>query len=167
MNPLVLTVQLAPAIQSRFDAERARFFPPGRTQVGAHITLFHALPGAEVEQLLVDLTAVSRRPPFDLAVTGLMALGHGVAYRIESTTLHRLHRGLQQRWQVHLSRQDQHGFRPHVTVQNKVDVATARRTQAELEAGFQPFATPAVGLQLWDYLGGPWQLRCTLPFQAG
>lgn len=164
MNPLVLTVQLEPAVQARFDAERSRLFPAGRTKVGAHITLFHALPGAARAELTAELAQACDRAPFDLAVTGLMQLGFGVAYRIESTALQRLHAGLQQRWHERLSRQDQQGFRPHITVQNKVDPATAKRTRAELERCFQPFVTTAQGLQLWEYLAGPWQLRSQFAF---
>lgn len=166
MNPLVLTVELDAAVQARFDAERARLFPPGRTQVGAHITLFHALPGAAAEALIAELTELAHRPPLDLAVTGLMPLGSGVAYRIESTALHRLHSSLQRRWHDQLSRQDQQGFRPHITVQNKVDAATARRTLIELNSNFEPFTITARGLALWDYLAGRWQLRAGFPFAA-
>lgn len=166
MNPLVLTVEFEPGTQTRFDAQRRRLFPPGRTKVGAHLTLFHALPGAESETLIADLTRISDRIAFDLAVTGLMPLGYGVAYRIESSALTRLHQQLQQRWQPWLTRQDQQGFRAHITVQNKVDAATARRTQAELEHDFEPFVVRALGLQLWDYLDGPWQLRQRFAFKS-
>ena len=50
-----------------------------------------------------------------------------------------------------------HGVQPHVTVQNKVAAAEAKRVYAELLAGFAPFEAEATGLHLWRYLGGPWE----------
>lgn len=167
MPPLVLTAELAPAVQARFDTERARLFPPGRTQVGAHLTLFHALPAEHLTGLLAELAEVAVRPPFELNVTGLMLLGYGVAYRIESDALQGLHAGLQRRWHPWLTRQDRQAFHPHITVQNKVAPATARRTLSQLEASFEPLLTTATGLLLWDYLAGPWQLRARFGFAGG
>ena len=51
--PFILTLTLDPQAQARFDALRARHFPADRLFVGAHVTLFHALPrdvGLEVIQ---------------------------------------------------------------------------------------------------------------------
>lgn len=164
MNPLVLTLQLEPAVQQRFDAERTRLFPPGRTQVGAHITLFHALPGEHEPNLTADLAETTRRPSFDLAVSALMPLGRGVAYRVVSTALDRLQAELQRRWAPWLTRQDSQGYRAHITVQNKVDPTLARRTLADLAQTFQPFVTRATGLDLWEYQGGPWLHRTSFLF---
>jgi 2'-5' RNA ligase len=165
MDPLVLSLQLEPEVQARFDAERRRLFPAGRTQVDAHVTLFHALPGDQAEGIVADLAELCRRPVFDLVVSEVMPLGRGVAYRIVSTALNRLHAELARRWAPWLTRQDAQGFRPHITVQNKVDPATARRTQAELSRNFQPLVTRATGLTLWEYVGGPWSHRASFPFR--
>ncbi len=164
MNPLVVTLGLEPEIQRRFDAERRRLFPAGRTQVGAHVSLFHALPGEHEPTVIDDLADATDRPSFDVAIAELMPLGYGVAYRVVSTALDRLQADLGQRWAHWLTRQDAQGFRPHITVQNKVDSATARRTLAELEVGFEPFVTRATGLDLWEYQGGPWRHRSSFLF---
>ena len=63
---------------------------------------------------------------------------------------------LRARWEPWLTRQDRQPFRPHVTVQNKVTPAEARRTLAGLAAGFAPFEAVGTGLALWAYRGGPW-----------
>ncbi|HTZ42261.1 MAG TPA: 2'-5' RNA ligase family protein [Jatrophihabitans sp.] len=163
-QPLVLTLSLDPAAQARFDAERAELFPPGRTAVGAHVTLFHALPGDRLPELLGELAGTCRREPFPVRVTALASLGRGVAYRLDSAELAGLHADLQRRWWPWLTRQDRQGFRPHVTVQNKVEPAVAARTLRERAATFAPFSIEALGLRLWRYLGGPWAELHRLPF---
>jgi 2'-5' RNA ligase len=158
-RPLVLTLQLDERAQQRFQAERTELFPQGRTSVGAHVTLFHALPAYlrdDVEAKLDRLSSVT--PPFDVEVTGVVALGRGVAYRLAAQEAQLLHRQLQDRWRSHLTRQDAQAFRLHVTVQNKVEPEIAKATLERLRRTFQPETTRAVGLELWRYDGGPWTL---------
>ncbi len=154
--PLVVTLAIDPVAQGRFDRERAEFFPPGRTQVGAHVSLFHAVPGDRVDAVVDDLAAAAARAPFAVVVEDVMPLGRGVAYRLVSAKLSDLHRGLQARWWNTLTAQDRQGLRAHVTVQNKVQPEVARATLAALRARFEPFVTDARGLLLWRYDGGPW-----------
>jgi hypothetical protein len=71
---------------------------------------------------------------------------------------------LARRWAQWLTPQDRQGFRPHVTVQNKVPVEEARALKASLEAGFSPLEARGEGLLLWRYLGGPWALETEVPF---
>ncbi len=163
-RPLVVSLEIDDAAQARFDAERAALFPPGRTVLGAHVTLLHAVPasiGRDVCAGLAEAAAAHR--PFELRVTGLLPLGRGVAYQLESSELLALHRGLQSRWWDRLSAQDRQGFRPHVTVQNKASADVARRTLAELRERFSPFASTAHALLLWRYDGGPWTRLARFP----
>lgn len=158
-RPLIVTLQLDRRAQERFEAERAELFPRGRTAVGAHVTLFHALPAylrQDVEDELARLTATT--PAFAVEITGLIPLGRGVAYRLDAPQALQLHRRLQDQWRSHLTPQDAQPFRPHVTVQNKVEPEVARATLDRLRAGFHPETTRAVGLELWRYDGGPWTL---------
>jgi 2'-5' RNA ligase len=157
-RPLVVTLQLDARARERFEAERAVLFPRGRTAVGAHVTMFHALPAYLREDVEAELGRVAVTPPFPVAVTEVFPLGRGVAYRLAAEEAQLLHRGLQQRWRSHLTRQDAQPFRPHVTVQNKVEPAVARETLERLRSAFQPQTTRAVGLELWRYDGGPWTL---------
>ncbi|MGG8914039.1 2'-5' RNA ligase family protein, partial [Escherichia coli] len=53
--------------------------------------------------------------------------------------------------------QDRAGWRPHVTVQNKVEPAVAKALQAELERDFLARRVEIVGLATWWYRGGPWE----------
>ena len=163
-RPLVVTLRLDSAAQARFDAERAELYPPGRTAVGAHVTLFHALPAHLRHDVEEQLDRMAAMAAFSVSVTEVVPLGRGVAYRLAAEEAHRLHASLQDRWRPHLTRQDAQPFRPHVTVQNKVDPEVARATLERLRVGFRPEVTRAVGLDLWRYDGGPWTLLSPYDF---
>jgi 2'-5' RNA ligase len=155
-RPLVVTLQLDDDAQERFEAERTELFPRGRTAVGAHVTLFHALPAHLRDDVEAELGRLAATPPFPVAVTEVFPLGQGVAYRLAAEQAQLLHRRLQDRWRPHLTRQDAQPFRPHVTVQNKVEPEVARATLDRLRTTFRPETARAVGLELWRYDGGPW-----------
>lgn len=158
--PLILTLTLDDASQAFFDEQRRRYFPPKLNYLSAHLTLFHALPGAEEAAIAAHLGAVAAaQGPLTLTATGVKFMGRGVMYALDCPPLVALHRRLQQHWQPWLSPQDQQGLRPHITAQNKVDPAEARALHAELAASFQPFAATGTGLALWSYRGGPWEAR--------
>ena len=167
--PLILTLTLDAASQAFFDEQRRRYFPPKINYLSAHLTLFHALPGAEEAALAQDLAAAAAAEPspLPLRATGLKFMGRGVMYTLDNPTLPALHRRLQQRWQPWLTAQDAQGLRPHITVQNKVDPAVARALLAELSAGFEPFDVRGTGLALWAYRGGPWERRRVFEFGRG
>ena len=159
--PLILTLALDAAAQARFDALRTAHFPPERRHVGAHVTLFHALPDALAVR--EDVRAAARVPPFGVRVARLRSLGRGVAYVLESEELTALRRDLAHAWDSLLTPQDRQRHAPHVTVQNKVTPERARTTLAALSAGFVPYDVTATGLALWRYLGGPWEHVETAP----
>jgi 2'-5' RNA ligase len=166
--PLILTLALDAPSFERFDALRREHFPPARNLVPAHLTLFHALPGAEEPAILADLAEVCRERewPLRLTVTGLRFLGKGVAYALASPELTALRGRLAERWSPWLTPQDRQPFRPHVTVQNKAAPETARALHERLGASFAPFEVGAGGLLLWRYLGGPWEEVARVPFRS-
>ena len=160
--PLILTLALDEESQARFDALRTTHFPPERNRVGAHVTLFHALPDAL--GVREDVRRAAAVPGFDVRVARLRSLGRGVAYVLESAELTALRRDLASAWAPLLTPQDRQAHAPHVTVQNKVTPARARALLAELSAGFVPYDVRATGLAVWRYLGGPWEHVETAPF---
>ena len=160
----MVTLQLDATARERFDAERRELFPPGRTAVGAHVTLFHALPGHLRDEVEQQLASSAQTAAFPVRVVEVVSLGRGVAYRLEADEAQRLHRRLQDRWRPHLTRQDAQPFRPHVTVQNKVDPSVARATLVRLRKTFNPEEARATGLELWRYDGGPWTPLRSWPF---
>ncbi|MGI4834604.1 MAG: 2'-5' RNA ligase family protein [Janthinobacterium lividum] len=164
--PLILTLTLDDASQAFFDEQRRRYFPPSRNYLGAHLTLFHALPGDQEAAIAAYLSEeAARQTPLELAVASVKFMGRGVMYSLDCPPLGALHRRWQRHWQpLALTAQDQQGLHPHITVQNKVDPAEARTLHAELAAGFEPWAALGTGLALWAYRGGPWEARQQWPF---
>ncbi len=163
--PLVVTLLLDDASQERFERERAELFPPGRTVVGAHVTLFHALPGHLVADVLHRVGGVAERPCFPVLVAEVIDLGGGVAYRLRSGELDALHRTLADEWWEHLTPQDRQPLRAHVTVQNKAPRDVVIATLASLRGSFSPFTATATGIAVWRYEGGPWSPVGRLPFR--
>ena len=158
MAPIIVTALFGPADAAFFDDLRVRHFPPERNQLKAHLTMFHHLAPSverELKQRLVRATKGMRAP--DARIAGLMSLGGGVAYRIESPGLEDIRDDLAEAFAALLTPQDGAGWRPHVTVQNKVEPATAKALQVELERDFRPRAVRIAGLASWRYRGGPWE----------
>ena len=157
-RPLILTAEAEPFAAARFDALRRAHFPPERNQLKAHITLFHALPGSEVDSVGRAVAAAVRGvPPIEVAVPGLRSLGQGVALTLRSDALDALRGDLAHSFAGLLTAQDAQGWRAHVTVQNKVKAAVARATLAALSAGFEPWSFRVTGVGIWRYAGGPWE----------
>lgn len=163
--PLVMTLTLDADDQGRFDDLRRAHFPADRNHLGAHVTLFHALPGQRLDEVAtVAQETAAGCQPFEVAVTGVRLLGRGVAYDLAAPELAALHARLAERFAGMLTRQDRQRLHAHVTVQNKVDPEVARALHADLAGGFAPWRAGALGLDLWWYEGGPWRHERQLPF---
>ncbi|WP_207459079.1 2'-5' RNA ligase family protein [Azospirillum sp. SYSU D00513] len=166
-EPLIVTLRMDEGSFRRLDGLRRAEFPTERNHIPAHLTLFHKLPGEEREAIADRLTELARgQTPIRLRATGLLFLGRGVAFSFEAPELVRLRKRLAWEWSGWLSPQDRQGFRPHVTIQNKVPPDRARALHERLQAGFEPFEVLGEGLLLWRYLGGPWQAAGDFPFSA-
>jgi 2'-5' RNA ligase len=157
--PLILTLKLDQKTFSYFDQLRQQHFPPERNFLPAHITLFHALPGdqeSSIQQTLQQFC--SQTSVLSLAFPKLRFLGKGVAVKVDCPELVQLRQQLAKNWNGWLSRQDQQGYRPHITIQNKTTAETARQLYDQLVNEWQPFEGSGEGLLLWYYKGGPWEL---------
>jgi 2'-5' RNA ligase len=164
-DPLILSLGLDASTFDFFNSLRQKYFPPERNLIPAHLTLFHHLPGSELAGIVPALrrTCAGMRP-LPLRVTGLRSLGRGVAYTIEAPELTALRRELAGLWSNWLGPQDRQGFRPHVTIQNKVSPREASDVLTHLQAGFVPFEGQGESLRLWHYRGGPWEAAGVFPF---
>ena len=162
--PLVVTLAVDDASQQRIDALRRAHFPPERNVVPAHVSLFHALPGDAVDEVLRD-TVSGVGEAFPVEVTGLRSLGRGCALVLSSPELLALRGRLAAAWEPWLTPQDRQKNAPHVTVQNKVTPERARALLRELQADFVPYGVRATGLALWRYLGGPWEAVGSWPLR--
>lgn len=165
--PLIVTARL-PADLARWASDLRRLhFPPERNFLDAHVTLFHALPHfAEAEVARAMAQAASALAPVVARVDGVMNLGRGTAIRIHSPAMLALRDGLAQQFHGLLTTQDQHRPRLHITIQNKVAPAAARALCAELDAQLEPRDFRFTGLELHNYLGGPWQRARDFAFRG-
>ena len=119
--------------QQPFGALRRARFPPERSLIPAHLTLFHALPGedaAAVSQVIA--AAAAGAPAMAFRTAGVLFLGRGAAFRVDCPGLVELHGRIRAPLADRLTQQDRQPLKPHVTVQNKVAPGVARRTAAEL-----------------------------------
>jgi len=156
--PVIVTALFGRADAAFFDDLRRRHFPPERNHLAAHLTMFHHLPPSVAVELKRRLSAATRgvAPP-DARIGGLMSLGGGVAYRIESPALEDIRDSLFDAFAPLLTPQDRAGWRPHVTIQNKVPAGEAKALLGALSADFRPRAVAIAGLASWYYRGGPWE----------
>lgn len=155
--PLILTLLIDKKASLFFNALRQKHFPPSRNFIDAHLTLFHALPN-EAAILFAIEEICNLQKPFMLSVEKPVSIGKGVAFKIESNELMQLHKKLQNTWHDFLSLQDRQKLWPHITVQNKVPVKESQELLNELKKSFTPLLALATGMQLWEYLNGPWKL---------
>ena len=167
MQPLVLTAIFNSETQTMFERLRTAHFPPARNFVPAHLTLFHALPGAECHIIQLALAdACSSHPACSATLLPWRLIGRGVAREIASPGLAALRAGLASQWRIWLTEQDSKPWRPHVTIQNKVPPERARTLHAELSRTVDVRNALVVELVLWRYLGGPWEKIARFPLQA-
>jgi len=87
-----------------------------------------------------------------------------VAFRVVSPDLDRVREELAEDLHGLLGAQDNGGWRPHVTIQNKVPPKVARALIVSLEREFAPRPLTISGLGLHRYLGGPWERLALYPF---
>jgi 2'-5' RNA ligase len=156
--PLILTLKLDADTFKQLNPLRQAYFPRDRNHIPAHVTLFHALPGDEaaaMQATLEDLAAATA--PLPITFPSLRFLGKGVALEIEAPDLLQLRQTLASQWQPWLTRQDSQRYRPHVTIQNKVEPAVARQLYEDLSQDWKSFSGQGEGLLLWCYQGGPWE----------
>lgn len=156
--PIIVAAWLGDEDQAWLDRLRTEHFPPERNQLAAHLTMFHHLPPSAERELVGRLSAEVRAPAPEATLSDLMSLGRGVALRVRSPGLEAIRANLRDGFAGLLTPQDAGGWRPHVTIQNKVTPEKARETLALLQAGFAPRPLSLKGLAAYWYRGGPWQL---------
>lgn len=158
MAPIIVTAVLGRSDQAAFDGLRRAHYPPERNVLPAHLTLFHHLPPSVEDELKHRLTEATRgvRAPAAKAA-GLMSLGRGVAVKVELSGLAAIRRDLCEAFAGLLMPQDAGGWRPHVTIQNKVAPSMAKLLMTALAKEFRPREVEIAGLAAWWYRGGPWE----------
>lgn len=163
---LIVTAEIGAIDHAWLERLRRAHFPPERNRVAAHLTMFHALPPSTEPEVKDRLARLAAESPPRASIEGLMNLGGGVAYRIASDDLDRIRGELAADLHGLLSAQDAQGWRPHVTIQNKVPPKIARALMEQLEREFRPRPLQISGLGLHRYMDGPWEPVGTYPFRG-
>ncbi len=164
--PIIVTALMGASDFAWADGMRRAHFPPERNHIPAHISLFHHLPPARLDELMRLLRGFAALSPPRARLGQVMMLGRGVAYRVESEELLAMRAEVAEAFRHDLVPQDQGNPRLHITVQNKVEPAVAKALHAELSAQFDPRPLAVAGLAAWHYLGGPWRLAGQVKFRG-
>jgi hypothetical protein len=163
---LIVTVEIGSSDLAWLDGLRKAHYPPERNRVPAHLTMFHALPPSAEWEVRRALSRVAAERPPSASIDGLMNLGGGVAFRVVSPELDEVRRELVRDFHGLLSAADEGGWRPHVTIQNKVPPKNARALLARLESEFRTRPLSIAGLGLHRYLDGPWEKIAVYAFRG-
>jgi 2'-5' RNA ligase superfamily len=163
---LIVTADLSPPDFAWVDRLRRQHYPGERNTVPAHLTIFQTLAPSALDEARRQLSVASKRPPPKATIAGMMDLGTGVAFRVVSEELDAIREELADHLHGLLSAQDSGGWRPHVTIQNKVKPREAKALLHELKRGFEPRALGISGLSLHRYLDGPWETVARYPFRG-
>ena len=163
---MIVTAEFAATDFAWLEGLRRAHYPADRNRVPAHLTLFHALPPSALEQAKRQLAGHAAGPAPHATIAGLMDLGGGVAFRIVSDELDFIRDELAEHFHGSLGAQDASGWRPHVTIQNKVPPKQARALIAGLERGFRSRSIGIAGLALHRYREGPWETLARFAFRG-
>lgn len=156
---IIVTAELDSASFRKFDALRREHSPVHLNFLSAHVTLFHKLSDEQAKRV-----ADTPLPPiFPVTFSGVRFLGRGVAVSIASPELMALRAELRRSAGGMFTRQDDQPFKPHITIQNKVEPSVARQLFDDLLEHFEASTGSVIAVQLWRYLGGPWELVRSLP----
>ena len=165
-RPIVVTATFAPGDDGWLQQLRRTHYPPDRNRVPAHLTLFRQLPPSLARELSQRLAEATAAEPPRAQIAGIVDLGEGTALRVASPELELIRGDLADAFHGLLTPQDSAPWRPHVTIQNKVEPRQARRLQQQLRAGFEPRPLAIHALQSWHYLAdGRWQPLKAHPFR--
>ena len=163
-GPIIVTATFGDGDNGWLQELRRTHYPPARNQVPVHLTLFSQLPPSLEGELATRLARAAASPPPRATLAGVMDLGEGTAFRVESGELETIRAELTEAFHGLLTPQDR-SWRPHITIQNKVAPREARALQQNLRATFEPRPLAIRALAAWRYLGGAWEPIRAWPFR--
>ena len=166
MGALIVTADFAVDDFAWLEGLRRAHYPPDLNRVPVHLTMFHALPPSAEEEARRQLSMHAKAQAPRASIVGLMDLGGGVAFRVVSDDLDGIREELAEHFHGLLGARDAGGWRPHITIQNKVGTKQARQLLGELERQFRPRALGIAGLSLHHYLGGLWDALASYRFRG-
>ncbi|MFL6757553.1 MAG: 2'-5' RNA ligase family protein [Sphingomicrobium sp.] len=165
-GPLIVTADFAQDDFAWLEGLRRAHYPVENNRVPVHLTMFQGLPPSEVEDVKRQLAHHAAASPPRATIAGLMNLTGGVAYRVVSDELEFIRDTIADHFHGLLCAPDAAGWRPHITIQNKVPPKEARELLDRLERGFRPRPLGIAGLSVHRYRGGPWETIASYRFRG-
>jgi hypothetical protein len=165
-GPLIVTADFMANDYAWLEGLRRAHYPPQHNRVPVHLTMFQGLPPSAVDEVKQQLSFHSSEPPPPATISGLMNLSTGVAFRVVSDELDSIREAIADHFHGMLCAPDATGWRPHITIQNKVAPKQAKALLDELERNFRPRPLGIAGLSVHRYRGGPWESLATYKFRG-
>ncbi|KAL8684165.1 MAG: hypothetical protein Q9224_006555 [Gallowayella concinna] len=163
----ILALKTDPAHHQAVTALRNKHFPTKINKLAAHIALFRALPGSKLPAIQKAIqNLVCQTSSFSISTGEPFLMAHGVGLNANVEPAKEIFQTLKEQWNDFLSKQD-HGFRPHYTIQNKVEKSVAEETLAEVRNSFGGSEGTVTGLLLYFYDRGYWTLKNVYWFRDG
>jgi hypothetical protein len=156
-HPIIVTATFGDGDNGWIQQLRRDHYPPALNRVPAHLTLFRQLPPSIERELgqRVSRYAALAAPPAE--ISSVIDLGGGTALAVRSEALEDMRADLAEALYGLLTPQDLAPWRPHITVQNKVEATEARKLQQALRGRYEGRMIAIKALAAWRYLDGPWQ----------
>lgn len=165
-GPLIVTAGFAKDDHAWLEGLRRAHYPFDQNSVPVHLTMFQGLPPSALDEVQHQLALHVAAPPPRASIEGLMNLSSGVAYRVVSEELEDIRLSIADHFHGMLCAPDAAGWRPHITIQNKVPARQAKVLLDELSRDFRPRPLGISGLLLHRYRGGPWETLATYKFRG-
>ena len=165
-GPLIVTADFSTDDFAWLEGLRRAHYPAELNRVPVHLTMFQGLPPSAAEEVRQQLSVHAAGPPPGAMIAGLMNLGSGVAYRVVSDDLEGIREEVADHFHGMLCAPDAAGWRPHITIQNKVTPRQAKQLLDALERDFRPRALGIAGLSVHRYRGGPWETLAAYKFRG-
>ena len=156
-GPLIVTADFTADDFAWLEGLRRAHYPAEHNRVPAHLTMFQGLPPSALDEVKRQLAVHAADAPPRATIAGLMNLSTGVAFRVVSGELEAVRGAIADHFHGLLTGPDAAGWRPHVTIQNKVAARQAKALLDRLNADFRPRALGIAGLSVHRYRGGPWE----------
>jgi 2'-5' RNA ligase len=128
--------------------------------------MFQGLPPSAVEEVRHHLALHAAAAAPKAIIAGLMNFGSGVAFRVVSDELDAIREAIADHFHGLLCAPDAAGWRPHITIQNKVPAKQAKALIEQLEESFRPRPLGVGGLSVHRYRGGPWETLASYRFRG-
>lgn len=165
-GPLIVTADFSPIDHGWLEGLRRAHYPFEQNRVPVHLTMFQGLPPSAVDEVKQQLSLHAAGAPPHAIIAGLMNLSSGVAFRVVSDELEEIRDAIADHFHGMLCTPDAAGWRPHITIQNKVPAKEAKALLDRLERDFRPRPLSIAGLSVYRYRGGPWETLASYKFRG-